>query len=511
MKIGLLHVPGALPAFENFGGLPTHLVNSKGMVNGKPAHKVLDAIIIPGGSIVESGSVSPFLGSEIKNMARNGSLILGICSGFQVLAEKTDIGRKSPCPILKEGLGLLDVTFHPMISNDRVEAELVDDSPLTQGLKGQAITGFHCHTYGDIRGEAQPIMYSLIKRADYQDDPRKVLSGVKNEEGNVVGTMVHAALDENPILRKNILQYLDATEVDIKNIEKRNKVLMGRLKGEIGINTGIKASYLMDPPSNQMHPPVLMMASTASDSGKTFLTTGLVGVLRKKGYRVAVLKVGPDVRDLIPSLYLNKENMEPFSSIRIGGLGWEDLPRVLEDLLARNYHLVLIEGVMSIFTGLLNEKIPYSAAEIAKAANIPVILVSSCNKGGIETAALDLAVHVEMMQNLGIKARGVILNKVYHEGIAQKVLGYLKTRTGVELASSVPKVKMEVRGGTPELEIKLDDFCLNAMKTVEKYLNPDELVKLAEFPSFQGYMTHQDILEGFKIGPKEDENRKTGI
>lgn len=187
------------------------------------------------------------------------------------------------------------------------------------------------------------------------------------------------------------------------------------------------------------------------------------------------------------------------------------MPRVLEDLLARNYHLVLIEGVMSIFTGLLNEKIPYSAAEIAKAANIPVILVSSCNKGGIETAALDLAVHVEMMQNLGIKARGVILNKVYHEGIAQKVLGYLKTRTGVELASSVPKVKMEVRGGTPELEIKLDDFCLNAMKTVEKYLNPDELVKLAEFPSFQGYMTHQDILEGFKIGPKEDENRKTGI
>ena len=211
MKIGLLHVPGALPAFENFGGLPTHLVNSKGMVNGKPAHKVLDAIIIPGGSIVESGSVSPFLGSEIKNMARNGSLILGICSGFQVLAEKTDIGRKSPCPILKEGLGLLDVTFHPMISNDRVEAELVDDSPLTQGLKGQAITGFHCHTYGDIRGEAQPIMYSLIKRADYQDYPRKVLSGVKNEEGNVVGTMVHAALDENPILLKNILQYLDAT------------------------------------------------------------------------------------------------------------------------------------------------------------------------------------------------------------------------------------------------------------------------------------------------------------
>jgi cobyrinic acid a,c-diamide synthase len=286
--------------------------------------------------------------------------------------------------------------------------------------------------------------------------------------------------------------------MDIKSIEAKNKVLMGRLRGEIGISTGIKANYLEELPINQKIPPALMMASTGSDSGKTFLTTGLVGALRKKGYRVAVLKVGPDVRDLVPSLYLNKENMEPFSSIRIGGLGWKDLPMVLEDLQAHNYHLVLIEGVMSIFTGLLNEKIPFSAAEIAKSANIPVVLISGCNKGGIETAALDLAGHVEMMQKLGIKTRGVILNKVYHDGIAQEALDYLGTKTGVELVSSVPKVKMEVRGGTPEVEIKLDDFCQNAMKTVEKYLNPEELAKLAEIPVFQDYMSYQDILDRFK-------------
>jgi cobyric acid synthase len=498
MKIGLLYVPGALPAFENFGGLPTHLVKKSGMVQGKPAHQVLDALIIPGGSIIESDSVNSYLGHEIKCMARDGSFILGMCSGFQVLAEKTDVGRKSPCPILKDGLGLLDVTFHPLISNDRVEAELVDDSALTQGLRGQTITGFHCHTYGDIRGEAQPIMYSRIKRADYQDDPRKVLSGVKNDEGNVVGTMVHSALDENPMLQKKILQFLDATEVDLETIAAGNKVLMDKLRAEIGIDTGIKASYLEEPPRDHKLPPALMIASTGSDSGKTFLTTGLVGALRKSGYRVAVLKVGPDVRDLVPSLYLNKENMGPFSSIQIGGLGWKELPKALEDLKKRNYHLVLIEGVMSIFTGLLNEKIPFSAAEIARSANIPVVLISGCNKGGIETAALDLAGHVEMMQRLGIKTRGVILNKVYHEGIAREALDYLRTKTGVELVGSVPKVKMEVRGGTPEVEIKLDDFCQNAMKTAEKYLNPEKLVKLAEIPFFQGYLPYQDILDRFQ-------------
>ena len=497
MKIGLLYVEGALPAFENFGGLPTHLLKTNGLVNGKPAHQVLDALIIPGGSIIESDSVNSSLGREIKKMARDGSFVLGMCSGFQVLAKKTDIGRKSPCPILKEGLGLLDVTFHPLISNDRVEAEVVDDSALTPGMMGQTITGFHCHTYGDIRGDAQPIMYSRIKRTDYRDDPRKVLSGVKNDEENVVGTMVHAALDENPPLRENFLQYLDATEMDVKSIAHENRVLMHKLRGEIGINTGIKAGYRDNPIINKL-PPTLMMASTGSDSGKTFLTTGLVGALRKKGYRVAVLKVGPDVRDLVPSLYLNKDNMEPFSSIQIGGLGWKELPQVLEDLMTRNYHLVLIEGVMSIFTGLLNEKIPFSAAEIARSANIPVILISGCNKGGIETAALDLAGHVEMMGKLGIKTRGIILNKVYHEGIAKEALDYLKIKTRVGMVTSVPRVEMEVRGGTPEVEIKLDDFCQNAMKTVEKHLNPDDLIKLAEIPLFRDYMPYKDILDVFK-------------
>ena len=120
MKIGLVYVKGAVPAFENFGNLPTHLVNFKGLVDGKKAHEVLDGIIIPGGSIVESESMTPELAAEINIMARNGKFVLGICSGFQALALKTDIGRKSPCPIEKEGLGLLDVSFSPMISNDRV-------------------------------------------------------------------------------------------------------------------------------------------------------------------------------------------------------------------------------------------------------------------------------------------------------------------------------------------------------------------------------------------------------
>jgi cobyric acid synthase len=506
-KIGLLYVKGSLPAFEDFGGLPTHLVKRNGLVKGKKAHKVLDGLIIPGGSIMESQSLSPDLEREIRTMDNHGSFILGICSGFQLLANKTDIGRKSPCPVEKQGLGILNVSFHPLIGTDRVEAEVADRSFLTSGMVGQTVTGFHCHTYGDIRGDSPPVFFSRVKRTDYSDNPRKILSGVRNEEGNVVGIMLHASLDENPGLVDNILRYLNADEKDLLKIQAANQELVKKMKGEVGIGNDMHVAQNMNSTPNQSSrssgkkgstlPPFLMIGSTGSDSGKTFLTTGIVGFLKKKGYRVIVLKVGPDIRDLVPSLYLNKEKMERFSSIQIGKLGWKGLEMILKDIKGQKYDLVLVEGVMSIFTGMLNPKTPYSSAEVAKAGNIPVIMVSGCNKGGIETAALDLAAHVDMMQKMGIITKGAILNRVYDENIANEALIYLKNITSLEFLSQVPKVRLEVRGGTPEVEIKLEDFCEKAMETVKKYLDVEKIMEMAQIPYFKGYASYKDISKKF--------------
>lgn len=494
-KIGFLYVKGAVPGFEDFGNLPTHLVKDNGLVNGLPAHRELDGLIIPGGSIVESQSLTKDLGREIRLLEREGKFIFGMCSGFQVLSKKIDIGRKSPCPVQKEGLGLLDVTFHPMIGTDRVEAKITENSFLTEGLIGEMITGFHCHTYGEIRGDAPSIIESTVKRTNYRENPRIIVSGVRNDDGNVVGTMVHGALDENPELAQNILKFIDANEEDIKKIYEANKILLTEIRNEIGVNTGIRADYRNDHPKS---PRAVMIASTGSDSGKTFLTTGLAGVLRKRGYRVCVLKVGPDTRDIVPALYLNKEKMQPYSSIKIGGLGWKDLKYILQDLKSKSYDFLLIEGVMSIFTGLLNEKIPFSGAEIAKAAEIPVILVSGCNKGGIETAAVDLVGHTEIMGKLGLKTRGVILNKVYDEGIADAATSFIKNRTGLDFVESVPKVKLAERGNTPEVELKLEDFCLSAMRTVEENLDVDTIIQMAEEIEFKGYDSFENILKVFK-------------
>ncbi|MCE7699280.1 MAG: AAA family ATPase, partial [Methanobacterium paludis] len=397
---------------------------------------------------------------------------------------------------------------------------------LTDGMIGQKVTGFHCHTYGKITGDAKPILRSLVKRTDYADNRRRILSGVKNDEGNVVGVMVHGALDYNPAMVQNILNFIDADETDVSDIQSANKNLLKQIKGEIGIGTGInpvcnfhgssKSIKTAESTGNIMNvdrtstldgistvdrnpetPRAIMMVATGSDSGKTFLTTGIVGVLRKRGYRVCVLKVGPDIRDIVPSLYLTKEKMETFSSIKIGGLGWKNIEDILEDIKSQGYDLVIVEGVMSIFTGLLNEKTPFSSVEIAKASNMPVILVSACNKGGIETAAVDIVGHVEMMDKIGLKTRGVILNKVYDEKIAESAASFIRKRTGLDFVGEVPKVKLTERGNVPEVEIKLEEFCFNAIKTVEKYLDVDEIVSMAEKPEFEGYSSYKTILDNF--------------
>ncbi|MEM2093519.1 MAG: cobyrinic acid a,c-diamide synthase, partial [Candidatus Bathyarchaeia archaeon] len=164
-RIGLVYVPGSLPSFEEFGFLPTDLVTKNGRVKGKPASEVLDMLIIPGGSLVESGCIGKSLSHEIIRMAETGKLVLGVCAGFQVLARCTDVGRLSPTPIFKKGLGLIDAEFSPLVCTDRVTATVVGKSFLTDDV-GLKVKGFHCHTYGNItlKGEARSVLISHVRR-----------------------------------------------------------------------------------------------------------------------------------------------------------------------------------------------------------------------------------------------------------------------------------------------------------------------------------------------------------
>lgn len=558
MKIGLTYIKGSLPGFEDFGNLPTNLVKSNGFVdgtNGVKASDELDGIIIPGGSILESNSISNDLANEIKTMVSDGKPVIGICSGFQALANQTDVGRKSPCPIIKKGLGLLDVNFSPLISNDRVEAKIADNTKSNADnsffIKNissfDVITGFHCHTYGNIEintdnndknnndsgdndNNVVPILFSSIKRMNYSDTETHVLSGVTNEEGNVIGTMIHGILDENPVIVENIFEYLGADHNDINNVFIANKKVKKRIRSELAIDTGIdiknikscnefkkmlltslnnknnrnnkskSIAYDIDSISRGI-PPMLMIGGTGSDSGKTFITTGIAGALTKRGLNVCVLKVGSDVRDTEPSLYLTKNRMEEYISIKIGHLGWMDIEDTLKRLRSSNHDFIIVEGVMSVFTGLLNEKTPYSGAEIAASSNIPILLVSGVNKGGIESSAVDLVSHTKTLKKMGIDVNGIIFNKVYDMDIFNEVANYVAIISGTDLSKddvlAIPKIKLDERSTTPEVEIKLEEFSKAALDTVEKHLDLEKIVKMADIPEFKGYLTFDEIKSFF--------------
>ena len=490
-RIGLAYINGSVPGFEDFGCLPTDIVKENGLINGNKASRELDALIIPGGTLIESNDINMGLNTEIKKMARDGKPVIGICAGFQLLSNQIDIGRKSPVPIVKPGLGLIDVDFSPLITSDRVRAKVFDNSFLTKNHT-EDVNGFHTHTYGKIEGDAKPLFYSQVQRMNYGDTNKKgeynIFSGACNDDGNVIGTMIHGILDENPIIVDNLLEQIDAGDTD--EIYNRNREVKKYLRSEVGINTGIEIPSVKP----MKKPKYLMIGSNGSDSGKTFIVTGLAGALTKRGYKVALLKVGPDVRDIIPGLYLTKGKMEEYASIKIGHLGWADIESTINRLNNSDYDIVLIEGVMSVFTGLLNEKVPFSAAEIAMSSDIPMILASGVNKGGIESAAVDLVSHANMLEKFGVSVEAILLNKVYNDDIFDNVVPYIKNNTNVKNVLKIPKLKSaDMRGFIPEVEIRYDLFSSHAMELIEDSLDVDEIVKMAKEVEFNKIHTFEEI------------------
>jgi dethiobiotin synthetase len=176
-----------------------------------------------------------------------------------------------------------------------------------------------------------------------------------------------------------------------------------------------------------------------------------------------------------------------------------DIENILNRLKASSYDFVIVEGVMSVFTGLLNEKIPYSGGEIAISSNIPMILVSGVNKGGIESAAIDLVSHAKTLKNMGVAVNGIILNKVYDMKIFEEVASYIskETELAIDNVLAIGKIKLDERSSTPEVEIKLEEFSQAALNTVEKYLDLEKIVKMADIPHFKGYLSFEEIKNFF--------------
>lgn len=186
----------------------------------------------------------------------------------------------------------------------------------------------------------------------------------------------------------------------------------------------------------------VVIAAPASGSGKTTVSTGLMGALRRAGHRVAPFKVGPDYID--PGYHglaagRPGRNLDP---VLVG----VDRIAPLYRHGCRDCDLAVVEGVMGLFDGRIDEQsrdpvAEGSTAQVAALLGLPVVLVVDARGHSQSLAAL---LHGFATFDTAVRLGGVVLNRVgsvRHE----QVLRAACDRVGLPVLGALPRlVELEV-------------------------------------------------------------------
>lgn len=149
----------------------------------------------------------------------------------------------------------------------------------------------------------------------------------------------------------------------------------------------------------------LVVAGTHSGVGKTTLTAGLLAGLREHRQRVRAFKTGPD---FIDAAHLARAAGSDCLNLDTWMLGAETCRARLGEA-AGACDIALIEGMMGLFDGRTGKSDEGSTAELAKALDLPVVLVVDASAGVRSVAATVLGFQ---RFDPGLKLAGVIFNRV---------------------------------------------------------------------------------------------------
>ncbi|WP_279479237.1 cobyrinate a,c-diamide synthase [Aureimonas sp. SK2] len=159
--------------------------------------------------------------------------------------------------------------------------------------------------------------------------------------------------------------------------------------------------------------PGLLVAAPQSGSGKTLLTLALLRWARRRGLFVAPAKAGPDYID--PAFHAAAAgrasvNLDPYAM----------RPALVRDLAAADGLPLVVEGMMGLFDGAADGT--GSAADLAEALGLPVLLVVDCAKQSHSVAAL---VRGFRDHRPGLRFCGLALNRIgspRHEALLRAAL-----------------------------------------------------------------------------------------
>jgi len=215
--------------------------------------------------------------------------------------------------------------------------------------------------------------------------------------------------------------------------------------------------------------PAVLIAGTHSGVGKTTVTLGLMAALRRRGLEVQPFKVGPDFID--PSHHTAvcgrpSRNLDPFM-MGIDGVR-RSFCRAIEGA-----DVAVVEGVMGLYDGMDATELG-SSAQVAKALDIPVLLVLNVHGMSRSAAAMELGFS---KFDPGVKIAGTILNRVGSE----RHLSMLKNSLQLPVLAALPRRKdVEMKSRHLGLEMGFErEHDLGALASfVEDNADLDKILEL---------------------------------
>jgi len=178
----------------------------KGMAIGEA-----DAVIIPGtkNTLGDLAAIkSQGWHEEIKELYRNGTAIVGVCGGYQMLGKSiTDPQHIEGGIGSSEGLGIMDV--HTQIEAEkvttRVSGRVMEGLPGPAGaLSGSPVEGYEIHMGRTVSDRDYPGFVVIRKRLDEDVDIR---DGNVSPDGRIFGTYIHGIFD-SPNFTSRFIGYL---------------------------------------------------------------------------------------------------------------------------------------------------------------------------------------------------------------------------------------------------------------------------------------------------------------
>lgn len=224
--------------------------------------------------------------------------------------------------------------------------------------------------------------------------------------------------------------------------------------------------------------PRIMLAATASGSGKTLITCGILQALKNRGMKMSSFKCGPDYIDPMfhgRILGISSKNLDTYFTD-------EEMTRYLFAREASLSDFSILEGVMGYYDGIAGISLQASAYDVARVTKTPVILI--INAKGMSTSVIALIQGFLQFQSDSHIA-GVILNHTsamlyprLKEQIEKllpiKVLGYVPTVSEYVIESR--HLGLVTPNEIENLQEKLEGLAT----VLEETIDLDAMIKLGE-------------------------------